>query len=1076
MSFSNLLDTLLRSSNRNTYRSAKDSCNARKLRLESLESREMLAVWVVDSLADPGVSGDNLTTLREAINQAGANDVVNFHPDLIGKTIILASTLDISKPLTIDGWNLPGEQSMPVDAFKGIMIDAKSLANATIINVGTGGSGSILRGLTITSSSPAGNIVESAIHANGNPSLSIENCVITNLTYSSKGVVNFNGDVLKITNTLIADNTSVFDGAAAVLYVKAASKATFYNCTVANNKTNASGTNFYGLYNDVNVNVFVRNSIFTGHSTADFHAKQANGITLEYSVYEKLGNASAGTGAIPYVPANDVLYLDGANRNYWLAPGSIALDVGNADAAIVNNNNGYNRLPANNDRGYDLVGNYRLKGAAAPYTIDAGAYTGGVTPQIIVTIEDDIVSRANDFKGDGSANIISLREAYGYIAKRYVSGNFNDPASFVTTPPGVGYDTILFASDVNNCRLTSGEISTNKSFAIIGTKPTGPHVTVHGYANMTDPGPNPGATTATRIFNVQSGTIQATNLNLRNAFARASEDESTSEPTYGKGGALYIASGATYEATGGTFSYNYASAAGGAIFVAQGGAFTGTAIALDHNKSVRGGGIANLGTASVLGASQFISNTAGGAAANGFGGAVYNAGTMEIGALNESQNRTTFSANSAKNITPAVGGQLLGGSGGAIYNTAGTLNVYHADFNNNVAHKYGGAISNFSGLALLDSNFSTNTAKAGGAIQTSGSAVTITGGAFAGNNANLSDYRLSADSSSKDFGGNGGAIFAGGASSNLTIQGNVSFTSNTAANAGGAIDYINGTLTFNEANVTIQNNTANVIGGAVVATKPITFTNNLGFTVDSNTAPYAWNVAVTCNVGDAAISNMANAFFGGPTTRDKLDTFIRYGSMLAGTELKFGALAQSFTAAPTQLEVKIDDAGYALWDSSSSTILPVGSHTVYYREVNSDVVFRANIQVLDATTSVVFSQIDLGERAYFGSKDYAVGVSLRVYSTAANPIPISSWTVNWDTEGGTLTETIDRFGFTLNAYHFYGAVGAYKVSLTAVDSLGNSRDYGHVGDCVVHAPASAAVLQEEIFADNELLDELFVDF
>ena len=219
MSFSNLLDTLLRSSNRNTYRSAKDSCNARKLRLESLESREMLAVWVVDSLADPGVSGDNLTTLREAINQAALTASSTFTQISSARRSYLP-VRSISQSPYYRRWNLPGEQSMPVDAFKGIMIGAKSLANATIINVGTSGSGSILRGLTITSSSPAGNIVESAIHANGNPSLSIENCVITNLTYSSKGVVNFNGDVLKITNTLIADNTSVFDGAAAVLYVK----------------------------------------------------------------------------------------------------------------------------------------------------------------------------------------------------------------------------------------------------------------------------------------------------------------------------------------------------------------------------------------------------------------------------------------------------------------------------------------------------------------------------------------------------------------------------------------------------------------------------------------------------------------------------------------------------------------------------------------------------------------------------------------------------------------------------------------------------------------------------------------
>ena len=345
--------------------------------------------------------------------------------------------------------------------------------------------------------------------------------------------------MLKITNTLIADNTSVFDGAAAVLYVKAASEATFYNCTVANNKTNASGTNFYGLYNDVNVNVFVRNSIFTGHSTADFHAKQANGITLEYSVYEKLGNASAGTGAIPYVPANDVLYLDGANRNYWLAPGSIALDVGNADATVVNNNNGYYLHAVNHNRGYDLAGNYRLKGAATPYNVDAGAYSGGVIPQVIVTIETDGVNNdgeidhSDDFDADGSPYRISLREAYDYIGKYYVGGNFNDFNSFAYTPTSEAYKVIRFDHGVKDCVLES-EIVSEKTYTIEGTNLDGVNVTVHGTTAPIDP-QNPSE--PVRIFNVQTGTITSNNLNLADTIARA--DVNDAFATYGKGGAIY---------------------------------------------------------------------------------------------------------------------------------------------------------------------------------------------------------------------------------------------------------------------------------------------------------------------------------------------------------------------------------------------------------------------------------------------------------------------------------------------------------------------------------------------------------
>lgn len=110
----------------------------------------------------------------------------------------------------------------------------------------------------------------------------------------------------------------------------------------------------------------------------------------------------------------------------------------------------------NNDRGDDLAGNYRLKGAATPYNVDAGAYSGGVIPQvsggvITVTIEDDGVNNdgeidhSDDFNADGSPNIISLREAYDRI--------------------GGGFNEIRFASGVKKCRLVK-EIVSEKTYTI----------------------------------------------------------------------------------------------------------------------------------------------------------------------------------------------------------------------------------------------------------------------------------------------------------------------------------------------------------------------------------------------------------------------------------------------------------------------------------------------------------------------------------------------------------------------------------------------------------------------------------
>jgi hypothetical protein len=1121
MSFSNLLGKISPSSSRNRS-GAKNAPKSRKLRLESLESREMLAV--VNTLADVLDPTDESLSLRQAIRDAQVDEVITFAPELIGGTINLnrdLGSLTISTHVTIDAWNLyAAEQNMSVKDHKGITIDGSNLNYAAAgetpmvkVTASNGSKTTTLRGLTFTNSTVNPSTFDhdldgAAIYASGMlTNLTIQNCAFTDVKYGAGGVVNFDGYQLKIANSLIADNTafratSPDNGAAVfVSYMQ----AYIHNCTIANNAVNSGGnvTGSCGVYaSDYTQQVYVYNSIVTGHTSA-FRAGTGTTFEVKKSVVE------VGSSAVPIdftngnnfsYTAGDPLYVnagEAANGKYWLAKNSQAKNKGSDEYVTVLN--GYILTTENNNRGYDLSGNYRRKGSSGAYTVDAGAYAAfePFTQDIFVTTSSDIldsegkVDHTDDFCADGSPKTISLRDAYDYIDTYYVGGNFRDFAnSFKETTTSDAFKTIKFAADIAGCRLTKELVST-KTYMIIGTRPGAPNVAIRGSDTppLADPiGNDIYNTDAVRIFNVQAGTITATNLNLKNTLARAYVGD-PSTPS-GKGGAIYIASDAKYVANGGQFIDNYALACGGAVYVAEGGAFTGSGLYATLNQSFRGGMIANFGNVSLTGVNTFFKNFSGALSenmtSNSFGGAIYNVGTTTIGDAGKPQEITTFTENTSISIQPAPGAQLIGGSGGAIYNTSRpgktvSLSVYNAVFTGNVSSKYGGAIASFDVLNVQNSTFTNNRAAAGGAIQTSGT-TTIIGGAFNQNVANVGGSPLTANL--KDFGGNGAAIFAGGASSNLTIQGNVSFAENDAKNAGGAIDYINGTLTFDGATVTFNKNKADVIGGAIVATGPIAFSNAPTFTfgagANANTAgKYAPNVAVTCNVGDAAISNMANAFFDGPTTRDKLDTFIRYGNMLAGTQLTFAALAQSFTTAPTELKVKIDSNAYATWDSTSYANLAVGPHIVLYYETNNpDVVFRANIRVIDANTSVVFSQIDLSERAFLCSPppgEIPAGVSLRVYSTAANPIPVNSWTITWDTEGGTSPVTINRFGFTLNAFHFYGAAGTYKVSLSTTDSSG-VRNYGYVGDCVVQAPASAAVLQEELFADENLLDELFIEF
>lgn len=720
-----------------------------------------------------------------------------------------------------------------------------------------------------------------------------------------------------------------------------------------------------------------------------------------------------------------------------------------------------------------------------------------------MNISEDALDHTDDFNADGSPNRLSLREANDYLNRYYRGGDFNDfenSYGYVdrySYEDGV-YQTIQFAGNVQNCFLDS-EILVMGGGVIEGKNSNGVNVTVQGSADNTG-----------RLFNIQDGFLATYNLNFANTFARANASEPAS--IEGLGGAVYVAYNTEFSSVGGVFSNNYAERGGGAVCVAEGGHFAGTDVEFRNNYSLRGGAIANYGAVSLSGENLFELNEANGAkvgldpaTARGFGGAIYNAGWLMIGfEYPEFPERTTFSANKAFGAEPISGSAspLLGGSGGAIYNTLlydsnqdpvpAHADIYKADFANNVASKYGGAIGNFGWLSVYNSTFASNTAASGGAIQNS-LLTSIDDCAFSGNAAEISPYSLV--SGSKDFGGNGGAIFTSGAESDFTIQGETSFSGNTAENAGGAIDYINGVLEIFEANVAFTNNRADVIGGAIVAVRPIDIAFPTEWVAPStfqfigNDASYAPTVAVTCNVGDDAIGAMAQAFFPdvSPLGRELLDTFVRYGEATSEHKLTFEALAESFTTMPNTICVnvrKVDQVSGVDYQLPGDTIpaLQSGSSYVieYYSSDNPNVIFRSNIQVLNATTSVVASQINLSDRAYivedFEPNLFPAGISLRVYSTTANPI--SQWIINWGEGANPQYEApVNHFGFTYNAYHPYSAPGVYPVRLKTVDSPGSDPvDYGVVGCCVVKAPAPAATLQEELFADEELLDDLFVEF
>ncbi len=78
----------------------------RRLMMESLETRRVLALYTVTTLGDTTDATDVEVTLREAIESANSSlgaDTIRFAPALSGSIVLTQGELSITDPLTISG-------------------------------------------------------------------------------------------------------------------------------------------------------------------------------------------------------------------------------------------------------------------------------------------------------------------------------------------------------------------------------------------------------------------------------------------------------------------------------------------------------------------------------------------------------------------------------------------------------------------------------------------------------------------------------------------------------------------------------------------------------------------------------------------------------------------------------------------------------------------------------------------------------------------------------------------------------------------------------------------------------------
>lgn len=222
--------------------------------------------------------------------------------------------------------------------------------------------------------------------------------------------------------------------------------------------------------------------------------------------------------------------------------------------------------------------------------------------------------------------------------------------------------------------------------------------------------------------------------------------------------------------------------------------------------------------------------------------------TISAGTINFDNSRIIVSSGAGLTINAANTGSFANSvstADGSAINNSGTLTLINVGFSDN-GGGYGGAIENAGTLTATDVTFTNNSATFGGALDNYAGNVTINGASeFSGNN-----------------GSYGGALSNDGGTALLTINGNVVFSGNTAAQVGGAI-YNNKTASVMGA--TFNDNSA--IWGGAIYNHGGTVTVGGESAFNENTATYGGaiyvNTGSSVTVNDSTFSGNSAGTYGG---------------------------------------------------------------------------------------------------------------------------------------------------------------------------------------------------------------------
>ncbi|MBC7818956.1 MAG: hypothetical protein IAG10_18870, partial [Planctomycetaceae bacterium] len=266
--------------------------------IESLESRKLLTVLTVTSLADT-IANDGQVTLREAIQAANTDttvdgvtgsgaDTIQFDPSLTASgpaTITLAGTeLLIKSDLTING---PGADRLTIsgnNASRIFNINDADASNTNTVSI----SGLKLTGGQTTNSMGAGGAIRNL------ENLTLAQCVISgNRADVSGGAGVYNAGTLDMSQSTIHGNTGTGTASGAGIWSRGTTAATtITQSTISGNTTDGYGGGIYNSYG----NLVVTQSSISGNSAVTGAGVISYYGSLQLAQCTISGNSGSGEG------------------------------------------------------------------------------------------------------------------------------------------------------------------------------------------------------------------------------------------------------------------------------------------------------------------------------------------------------------------------------------------------------------------------------------------------------------------------------------------------------------------------------------------------------------------------------------------------------------------------------------------------------------------------------------------------------------------------------------------------------------------------------------------------------------